>query len=189
MNRRAIGGLILGAFLLAACDGLSLPSPVSENGPYLIGEIDSDALQQRALDDLADTMAQTLQTASPAIRYSGRGVENDAARIQLVDAADMPRALEALSTHPEASFTPADNGVTIEARPNRAAIQATLDAALPATIAVLERRLQPIRANVTPYSVQQILIRTPGNAVPDQVRAMVGQRGQLTWCAKSRPRK
>jgi protein-export membrane protein SecD len=167
--------------VLAACDKIALPSSVREDGPYLIVEIDLDALYERALDELSVMMGETLRAATPSIRYSGRGVVGDAARIRLVDAADMPRAREALANHSNAHFTTGDDGTTIEARPDRAALQATIDAEIPITMEVLRRRLQAVGATVAPFGTQRIIIRTPGNAVPGAVRAMVSQEGRLTF--------
>ena len=59
-------------------------------------EIDVPTLKRQQLENIADQMGAALREAEPAIRYSGRGVVGDAARVRLIDAADLSRARTAL---------------------------------------------------------------------------------------------
>ena len=61
-------------------------------GSHLLLEVDTQTLQRQQLDNIADQMGAALRDAEPAIRYTGRGVVGDAARIRLIDPADMARA-------------------------------------------------------------------------------------------------
>ena len=67
-----------------------------QGGSHLLLEVDTATLRRQQLENIADQMASALRDAEPAIRYTGRGVVGDAARIRLVDPADMRRARCAL---------------------------------------------------------------------------------------------
>jgi preprotein translocase subunit SecD len=65
-------------------------------GSQLLLEIDTATLQHQQLDNFADQMAVALRDAEPAIRYTGRGVVGDAARVRLTDPTQMEAARRAL---------------------------------------------------------------------------------------------
>ena len=79
-----------------------------QNGPtaYAVFEIDTAALQRAKLEQISEDMAAALRVANPPIRYTGRGVVDDAARIRLVNPADMTRARAART--PEAQSAVSD---------------------------------------------------------------------------------
>src|SRR5688572_85790 len=55
-------------------------------GSQLLLEVDTVTLRRQQLDNIADQMATALRDADPAIRYTGRGVVGEAARVRLLDA-------------------------------------------------------------------------------------------------------
>src|SRR5262249_38085546 len=146
-------------------------------GPYLLVEIDVKQLQQQRLAEISDEMAQRLRGATPTIRYIGRGVLDDAARIRLTDPADLPAARVALS--PLAAsvvFSEQETGV-IEARLTEPSLRAMLGEAMPRASGVLQRRLDP-SATIEPRGESQLVIRTRHM---DWARAAATQVGALTF--------
>src|SRR5512147_3205165 len=102
-----------------------------QGGSYLLLEVDTNTLRAARLENIADSMASSLRNAEPAIQYTGRGVLNNAARVRLVNPADMERArqvLRPLAINPEGrndilTFTEQPDG-TIEARMTDAELRA-----------------------------------------------------------------
>src|SRR5512147_1334048 len=65
-------------------------------GSHLLLEVDTASLRRQQLENITDQMASALRDAQPRIQYTGRGVVGDAARVRLVNPADMSRARAAL---------------------------------------------------------------------------------------------
>ena len=59
-----------------------------QGGAHLLLEVDTATLQRQQLDNIADQMGVALREAQPAIRFTGRGVVGEAARVR-VDPADI----------------------------------------------------------------------------------------------------
>ncbi len=88
-------------------------------------------LQHQQLDNIAEQMATALRDAEPSIRFTGRGVVGDAARIRLINAEDMTRAMAAMRPLAQsatgggdeiATFTESGDGL-IEARMTDASLR------------------------------------------------------------------
>ena len=101
-----------------------------QGGSHLLLEVDTTALKHQQLDNIADQMATALRDAEPAIRFTGRGVVGDAARIRLINPEDMTRAMAAIrplgrsttNGNEITTFTPGADG-TIEARMTDASLR------------------------------------------------------------------
>ena len=181
------------AWLTAASLAFVTAPSVSANergGAYVIFEVDAARLREEQLDFVADQMASALRDASPAIRYVGRGVVNDAARVRLVDEADQRRALAALrglANAPETNeeiltFSMAARGV-IEARLTPSRITELSRLAALQSIEVIRRRLDQTRmrdAEIAQQGDTRILVRTECDC-PDLLRRNVGVTGQMTF--------
>jgi preprotein translocase subunit SecD len=188
--RKLLAWLLL-PLALGACDHLSFPAAHEQGGAYLILEIDAATLHEQQLENVADQMASELRNASPIIRYSGRGVLGDAARVQLVDAVDLARAREALhslasSPNTEAevlTFSFKEDGL-IEARLTPSQLRELSRQAADQSIEVIRRRVDPTGASgveVTRQGDQRILVRAPRVTDPAQLRRSAGITGLLTF--------
>jgi protein-export membrane protein SecD len=176
---------------LGACDHLPFDAANEQGGPYLVLEIDTVALHNQQLDNVADRMASELRNVSPSIRYSGRGVVGDTARVQLVETADLPRAretLRGLASSPGMEgevliFSFKEDGV-IEARLAPAHLRELSQQAANQSIEVIRRRVDPMGASgveITRQGDQRIFVRAPRMASADQLRRTVGITGLLTF--------
>jgi preprotein translocase subunit SecD len=153
--------LALAASLVASCDQLQslANTTVRDDGPYLLLEVDTPALQQLRLQQVADQMAEKLRGSTPAIRLTGRGVVADAARIRVIDRADQARAITALAElGSDFVISSGDDGL-IEARIAPAAIARLSQSATSQSIEVLQRRLGQAAA-VAQHRNGQIIVRT-----------------------------
>lgn len=174
----------LAAMLLVSCDqvmSLAQGDPaIRDDGAYVLLEVDTAVLQRQRLDETADRMAEALRAATPTIRYTGRGVAGDAARIRLIDTADGPRALAVLAElSPDVIITGGEGGV-IEARMTPAAIGRLSEMAVSRSIVVLQRRLDRM-ASVAPYRGGRIMVRTNASAVDPTLRPRLTEPALLTF--------
>lgn len=162
-----------------------------QGGSHLLLEVDTRELQRRQLDNIADQMARALRDATPAIRYTGRGVAGDAARVRLIDPADMQRALQALrpigrstTTGNEIiTFTPGADGL-IEARMNEASLRELSRQAAQQSIEVIRRRVDPTGANeINPVRQgdDRIVVQAPGVSDPEQLKSRIGTTALMTF--------
>lgn len=185
MLRRA-ALVLLTAGLLAACDRIidvarQAAAPIDDNGAYLVLEIDTAAIALAQLESASETMASALREANPSIRYTSRGVLGDAARIQLVDTADLPRAREALHTLADTLvFSDEEHGL-IEARLTPAARSAGNESLMTESVAVLQRRIGSFRLSVTPLGANRIIVRSAGTHLPEGARSALTTTAQLTF--------
>lgn len=139
---------------------------------------------------LADQMGEELRRVDPAIRYSGRGVLSDAARVRLLDAGDTARALERVrglersdSGAATLVFSLTEDGY-IEARLAPSFLNNLRLQAANQSIEVIRRRLDPTGMTgleVTRRDNHQIFVRAPRIADPAQLARSVGVVGHLTF--------
>lgn len=160
MVRRSLV-LAFAACLVASCDQLqSLAStPIRDDGPYLLLEVDTPTLQQLRLEQVADQMAERLRGSMPAIRFTGRGVVADAARIRVIAPADQARAITALAELGSDFVISAGEDGLVEARIAPAAIARLSESAISQSIEVLQRRVGQAAA-VAQHRNGQIIVRT-----------------------------
>lgn len=162
-----------------------------QGGSHLLLEVDTTALKHQQLDNIADQMANALREAEPAIRYTGRGVVGDNARIRLIDAADMSRAMTALrplSRNPTNGneiirFTEGTDG-TIEARMTEASIRELSRQAAQQSIEVIRRRVDPTGANeINPVrqGENRIVVQAPGVSDPEELKSRIGTTALMTF--------
>ncbi|MGE0595233.1 MAG: protein translocase subunit SecD [Hyphomonadaceae bacterium] len=162
-----------------------------QGGSHLLLEVDVNALRRQQLDNIADQMATTLRDAEPAIRYTGRGVVGDAARVRLINAADAQRALRQLR---QIAVDPA-NGETIveisegadgllEARMTEDHVRAVSRQAAQQSIEVIRRRVDPegvSEVSIVRQGDDRIVVQAPGVADPQQLRERIGQTALMTF--------
>ena len=163
-----------------------------QNGPtaYAVFEIDSAALQRTKLDQISEDMAAALRVANPPIRYTGRGVVDDAARIRLVSPADMPRARAALANVANAAGAPdtiayseRQDGI-IEARLPFTVARDNIRLAIAQSIQIINRRVNPsgtAPVTVTPQGETRILVEARNMADSTRLRSLIGPAGALTF--------
>lgn len=162
-----------------------------QGGSHLLLEVDLDTLKHNRLDQIADEMAQSLRQAEPAIRYTGRGVAGDAARIRLIDPTDMTRAIQTLRPMARSStngseiitFTQNADG-TIEARMTPASLRELSRQAAQQSIEVIRRRVDPTGANeINPVrqGENRIVVQAPGVSDPEMLKNRIGTTALMTF--------
>ena len=165
-----------------------------QGGSYLLLEVDTDTLREQQLENVADQMAQALRDAEPAIRYTGRGVVGNAARLRLVNREDMARALRAFDEigapglgaqggDNDIRFAEAGEGL-IEARLSDDAMRALSRQAAQQSIEVIRRRIDP--TGTSEVSIQRqgddrIVVQAPGMSDPEQLKERIGTTALLTF--------
>ena len=160
-------------------------------GSQLLLEVDVATLRHQQLDNYSDQMASALRDAEPAIRYTGRGVVGDAARVRLVDVADLERARQvlrplSLSTTGGAeilTFTAGEDGL-IEARMTPAHLRELSRQAAQQSIEVIRRRVDPdgtAEVAIARQGDDRIAVQAPGVTDPQQLRDRIGQTALMTF--------
>lgn len=163
----------------------------AQNQPtaYVVLRIDAAAVQRDRLEHIADQMGAVLR--AEGVRYTGRTVIDDAARLQLVDIEDIPRARQALARLANAAqgaidtlaFTERENGV-IEARLPFAVSRDLIRVAAAQAAQVVQRRVNPDNvANISVRAIEddQILVEAIGETDTARLRQRIGSTGQLTF--------
>lgn len=178
---RRVAFVLLMAATLAACDRFieaarSAAAPIDDSGAYLVLELDTSAVIRDQLERASESMASALRDASPSIRYNGRGVLGDAARIQLVDPADLPRAREALRLLATTLVLTDDETGLIEARLTPAALDAGATSLVTESITVLQRRTAAHRLSIAPLGSDRMIARSAGPAFPAGARGAYDDR-------------
>ena len=162
-----------------------------QGGSHLLLEVDTTALKHQQLDNIADQMATALRDAEPAIRFTGRGVVGDAARIRLINAEDMTRAMAAIrplgrsttNGNEITTFTPGADG-TIEARMTDASLRELSRQAAQQSIEVIRRRVDPTGANeINPVrqGENRIVVQAPGVSDPEELKSRIGTTALMTF--------
>jgi preprotein translocase subunit SecD len=161
-------------------------------GSQLLLEVDVATLRQQQLENVTDQMAEALREASPAIRYTGRGVVGDAARVRLIEPADTPRALQALRPliqrpasggDANLAFTQGADGL-IEARISDASLQQLSRQAVDQSREVIRKRIDPngtSEVSIVRQGNDRIVIQAPGVADPQQLKRLIGQTALMTF--------
>ncbi len=163
-----------------------------QGGSHLLLEVDTTTLRRNQLDNIAEQMASTLRAAEPAIRYTGRGVTGDSARVRLIDPTEMRRAIEALRTIARDTtnsnneiirFTQGADG-TIEGRMTDAALRDLSRQAAQQSIEVIRRRVDPTGANeINPVrqGENRIVVQAPGVSDPEMLKERIGTTALMTF--------
>ncbi len=161
-------------------------------GSQLLLEIDTETLRRQQLDNFADQMAMALRDAQPAVRYTGRGVVGDAARIRLIDPTQMEAARRALrplaqsttgGTSEIATYTESDDGL-IEARLSEAHLRELSRQAAQQSIEVIRRRIDPTGTSEVSIARQgddRVVVQAPGVADPELLKERIGQTALMTF--------
>ena len=190
LQARAVCALFVALTIVVACDRIPFAAANQKGGAYLALEVDVSALQRQQLDLVADQMAQALRDASPAIRYTGRGVVGDAARVRLVDPSQIDRALEALRPLATSSsgaavltFSSGDAGL-VEARLTPSYLGEMSGLAANQSVEVIRRRVDPMGTDgveITRQGAQRIFVRAPRLNDTALLQSRLGMTGLLTF--------
>ena len=162
-----------------------------QGGSQLLLEVDTATLRRQQLENIADQMASQLRDAEPSIRYTGRGVVDDAARIRLVDPADLDRAMPLMRVVGRSTTTGNDtltfvrnpDGL-IEARMTEDELRALSRQAAQQSIEVIRRRIDPTgtsEVSIVRQGDQRIVVQAPGLTDPEQLKNRIGQTALLTF--------
>ncbi len=162
-----------------------------QGGSQLLLEVDVAQLKQQQLENIADQMAQALRDADPQIRYTGRGIVADAARVRLIDAAQAARArtaLRPLANRPTGgddilTFSEGADGL-IEARMSDAYVRELSRQAARQSVEVIRRRIDPdgvSEVSIVPQGDQRIVVQAPGVTDPEQLKSRIGQTALMTF--------
>ena len=161
-------------------------------GSQLLLEIDTATLRRQQLDNFADQMAMALRDAEPAIRYTGRGVVDDSARIRLIDPAQMTAARRALAplaasttggTSAIATYTESPDGL-IEARLSESYLRELSRQAAQQSIEVIRRRIDPngtSEVSIARQGDDRVVVQAPGVADPEMLKERIGQTALMTF--------
>jgi protein-export membrane protein SecD len=160
-------------------------------GSQLLLEIDTATLRRQQLDNFADQMASALRQADPQIRYTGRGVVGDAARIRLIDPTQMeaaqrvlrPLSLSSTTGNAIATYTESADGL-IEARLEPAYVRELSRQAAQQSIEVIRRRIDPTGTSEVSIARQgddRIIVQAPGMSDPEMLKERIGQTALMTF--------
>ena len=156
-------------------------APIDDSGAYVLLELDTSAATRERLTLASEEMAEALRGATPSIRYTGRGVVGDAARVRLIEPAAGERALQALQPLAGVLVFSHDGTGLIEARLTPASISATNEVLLAESVAVLQRRAAGYRLSVVPSGDARIIVRSASAVFPVEARAALTTNAQLTF--------
>jgi len=158
-------------------------------GSQLLLEIDVATLQRQQLDNIADQMASALREAE--IRYTGRGVVGDAARVRLIDPAQAQAAMRALA--PIARSPTGGNDIydldqsadgLIEARITRVHLRELSRQAAQQSIEVIRRRIDPTgtaEVTIVRQGDDRVIVQAPGVTDPQELKERIGQTALMTF--------
>jgi protein-export membrane protein SecD len=160
-------------------------------GSQLLLEVDVETLRQQQLENVADQMGTALAAAEPQIRRTGRGVVGDAARVRLVDPADMPRARTALRDIARSptggediiTFAEGPDGL-IEARITEMHLSDLSRQAAQQSIEVIRDRIDPTgtsEVSIMRQGDRRIVVQAPGVSDPEQLKSRIGQTALMTF--------
>ncbi|MBL8550285.1 MAG: protein translocase subunit SecD [Hyphomonadaceae bacterium] len=168
-------------------------------GSHLLLEVDVATLRRQRLEQISDNLGTALRDATPRIAYSGRGVSGDAARIRVLNEADMPRALAAAralvnpvntgaiggggGNEQDLTITQAEGGI-IEARITDSALRQLARQAVGQSIEVIRRRIDPsgvAEVTIVRQGDDRIVVQAPGVSDPEQLSRRIGQTARLTF--------
>jgi|CXWL01.1.fsa_nt_gi protein-export membrane protein SecD len=162
-----------------------------QGGSHLMLEVDVPTLRRQQLENIADQMAAALREAEPSIRYTGRGVVGDAARLRLVDPADLPRARTLMRSVGRSTQTGQETLTVsdtpdgmIEARMTDDELRALSRQAAQQSIEVIRRRIDPdgvSEVSIVRQGDERIVVQAPGVTDPEQLKERIGQTALLTF--------
>jgi protein-export membrane protein SecD len=159
-------------------------------GSQLLLEIDVETMRRQQLDNVADLMASTLRDAD--IRYTSRGVVDDAARIRLVDPTQLESARRVLrplaqsstgGTSPNYEYTEGAEGL-IEARITETHLRELRRQAAQQSIEVIRRRIDPngtAEVTIVRQGDDRIVVQAPGVSDPELLKQRIGQTALMTF--------
>jgi protein-export membrane protein SecD len=160
-------------------------------GSQLLLEVDVATLRRQQLDNIADQLASALRDADPPIRYTGRGVIGDAARVRLLDPTQIEAARQALRPLAQSptgggevlTFSEGPDGL-IEARMTPAHLRELSRQAAQQSIEVIRRRIDPegvSEVTIVRQGDERIVVQAPGVNDPAQLRERIGQTALMTF--------
>jgi protein-export membrane protein SecD len=160
-------------------------------GSQLLLEVDVNTLRRQQLDNVADQMASALRDAQPRIRYTGRGVVGDAARVRLIDPEQLEAARGVLRPLAQSTttgseiltFTEGADGL-IEARMTQQHLRELSRQAAQQSIEVIRRRIDPTgtsEVTIVRQGDDRIVVQAPGVSDPEMLKSRIGQTALMTF--------
>ena len=161
-----------------------------QGGSYLLLEVDTEALQREALNNLIEDVRRTLTTAR--IPFTGLSQANGAVRVQISDPAQAARAQTQLQTLIQplvgamggVDMAVARSGAIVTLTPSSEATEATASGAVDQSIEIIRRRIDELGTR-EPTIVRQgrnrIVVQAPGESDPERLRNIIGQTAKLTF--------
>ena len=158
-------------------------------GSQLLLEIEVQTMKRQQLDNIADQMASALREAQ--IRYTGRGVVGDAARVRLVDQTQFTaaeRALRDIVRSPTGgnniiNLSQGEDGL-IEARITDVYLRELSRQAAQQSIEVIRRRIDPTgtaEVTIVRQGDDRVVVQAPGVTDPQQLKERIGQTALMTF--------
>ena len=169
-----------------------------QGGSHLLLEVDTTALKRQQLDNIADQMATALRDAEPSIRYTGRSVVDDAARVRLLDPTQMEAARRVLRPLAQsatgggdeiATFTESGDGL-IEARLTDAYLVQLSRQATENSREIIRDRIDPNGTSeilIVRQGDDRIVVQAPGVSDPEQLKRLIGQTALMTFQMVAQP--
>lgn len=175
-----------------------------QGGSHLLLEVDVDAVFRERLQSAVDETRVSLRGAR--IGYSGLGITEDTVTLTVVDAGDVPRALQILREAHAGTFAAPGGGMdlfgsftggtvsefeVLDLDQNRIGIRLTeggksarAAAAVNQSLEVVRRRIDELgtrEPNIQRQGDTRILVQVPGVGDPEEVKRLIGQTARLTF--------
>src|SRR5262249_13619703 len=146
----------------------------------------------KILETTSNQLADALRHAQPQINAAGRGVVGDAARIRLLNPADMPRAMTAIRNGvPNVSQSGATQFVYTQTPDGAIEARLTPDYLREVSIEGVQHAIEIIRKRIDPNGTSEvtilrqgnnrIVVQAPGVDDPEELKSRIGQTAEMTF--------
>jgi protein-export membrane protein SecD len=165
-------------------------------GSHLLLEVGSDELYKERLENIVDEMGAALNKAEPRIRYSGRAVVGETARVRPLEPGDLDRALVEIralaqpiatqqigAQEQDIEVAATDDGA-IEVRLSDASKEALTRDAVTRSIEVIRRRVDATgtaEITILRQGADRIVVQAPGEQDPESLKRRIGQTAKMTF--------
>ena len=162
-----------------------------QGGSYLLLEVDTKALLNERLTNLAEDVRTTLRDKQ--ITFSGLGQANGAVSVRINDPGQVNVAVQALQGlgQPMSTIggardvnvaTASDQRVILSLQPQ--ALTADAAKAVSGDIEILRRRIDALgtkEPSITRQGADRIVVEVPGESDPERLKAVIGQTAKLAF--------
>lgn len=161
-------------------------------GSQLLLEVDVATLRRGQAENIQDQMISALREATPQIRASRGSLDGAVARVRLMNAEDMDRAMTLMLDVGQSQttaggqvieFEPAADGI-IEGTMTQAHLRELSRQAAQQSIEVIRRRIDPdgtAEVSISRQGDDRIAVQAPGVSDPEQLRSRIGQTALMTF--------